>query len=400
MWAKAIIDRGLATKDEVLECLRAARADPNKPQALVQVLMARQLVTLSQLRRIKADSEGERATAASRGVPGYQVLRKLGAGAMAVVYLARQVSLDRLVAIKFIAKKHLSDPNFVERFYKEGRAAAQLNHPHIVGAYDVGQAGEQHYFIMEYIDGDTVHDRMHAKKRIPEQEALGIVRQVALALEHAHERGFVHRDIKPKNLMITSSGVVKLADLGLARAMGDQETAAAEAGKAFGTPYYISPEQIRGMAEIGPPADIYGLGATLYHMLTGRVPFEGKHPTEVMQRHLKDPLVPPDHLVPSVSNGCAEMVEMMMAKSPRDRYQSARQLIEDIDLVLRGEPPHHAHRPVDMGTLVTEPDAGGAELRRAGPPGLLGSPVNMGLVLAAAISVIINVVLALVLLSR
>ena len=159
-------------------------------------------------------------------------------------------------------------------------------------AHDVqgqGQAGEQHYFIMEYVDGDTVLDRMQAKKRLPEKEALAIIRQVALALEHAHERGFVHRDIKPKNLMVTSTGVVKLADLGLARAMGDQEAAAAETGKAFGTPYYISPEQIRGLPDIGPPADIYGLGATLYHMLTGKVPFEGKNPNEVMQRHSRMP---------------------------------------------------------------------------------------------------------------
>ena len=402
MWARAVIDRGLATREEVAECLKTARADPAKPLALVQVLMAKQLVTMSQLRRIKADTEGERAAAANRGVPGYQLMRKLGAGAMAVVYLARQVSLDRMVAIKFIAKKHLSDPIFVERFYKEGRAAAKLNHPHIVGAYDVGQAGEQHYFIMEYVDGDTVFDRMQAKKRLPEKEALAIIRQVALALEHAHERGFVHRDIKPKNLMITSTGVVKLADLGLARAMGDQEAAAAETGKAFGTPYYISPEQIRGLAEIGPPADIYGLGATLYHMLTGKVPFEGKNPNEVMQRHLKDALVPPDHLVPTISNGCAEVVEMMMAKPARDRYQSAKELIEDIDLVMKGEAPHHARKPLDVGSLAAVADEAPAtaELRHAGPPSAFANPVTLGIAIGLGASVLVNGLLLYLLLSK
>jgi serine/threonine-protein kinase len=402
MWARAVIERGLATREEVAECVKAARADPSKPLALVQVLMDRQLVTMSQLRRIKSDNEGERSAAANRGVPGYQLVRKLGAGAMAVVYLARQVSLDRMVAIKFIAKKHLSDPMFVERFYKEGRAAAKLNHPHIVGAYDVGQAGEQHYFIMEYVDGDTVFDRMQAKKRLPEHEALAIIRQVALALEHAHERGFVHRDIKPKNLMITATGVVKLADLGLARAMGDQEAAAAETGKAFGTPYYISPEQIRGLADIGPPADLYGLGATFYHMLTGKVPFEGKNPNEVMQRHLKDPLVPPDHLVPSISNGCAEIVEMMMTKSTRDRYQSAKELIEDIDLVMRGEAPHHARKPLDVGSLAAAADDAPThqELRHAGPPGPLSHPISLAVAIGFVLSVLVNGLLLYLLLSK
>ncbi len=400
LWAKAILERGFATREEVADCLREARRDLSKPRPLVQVMMARQVVTISQLRRIRADQDGERAAAASRGVPGYQLLKKLGAGAMAVVYLAKQVSLDRFVAIKFIAKKHLADPSFVERFYKEGRAAAKLNHPHIVGAYDVGQSGEQHYFVMEYVDGDTVFDRMTAKRRLPETEALQIIRQVALALDHAHERGFVHRDIKPKNLMINSSGVVKLADLGLARAMGDMEAAAAEIGKAFGTPYYISPEQIRGLPDIGPPADIYGLGATLYHMLTGKVPFEGRNPNEVMQKHLRDALVPPDHIVPTISNGCAEIVEMMMAKSSRDRYQTAKELLEDVDLVLKGDPPHYAKKPLDVGSLAEVASEVSAEPTRGADGAQSYVPsLNAGMLIGLLVSLISNGVLLFLLLS-
>src|SRR5690606_1418516 len=152
------------------------------------------------------------------------------------------------------------NPQFIERFYAEGRAAAQLNHPHIVQAYDVGKAGEYHYFVMEYVDGRTVYDDIVKHKRFGEAEAIEPGRQVAKALGHAHERGIIHRDVKPKNIMITKEGVVKLADMGLARAMSDKEAAEAEAGKAFGTPFYISPEQIRGETDVGPEADIYSLG--------------------------------------------------------------------------------------------------------------------------------------------
>src|SRR4030095_16076442 len=140
-------------------------------------------------------------------------------------------------------KKSSPNPQCIERFYAEGRAAAQLNHPNIVQAYDVGKAGEYHYFVMEYVDGRTVYDDIVKHKRFGEGEALDIAIQTAEALQHAHDRGLIHRDVKPKNIMITQEGVAKLADMGLARAMSDKEAAEAEQGKAFGTPYYISPEQ-------------------------------------------------------------------------------------------------------------------------------------------------------------
>jgi serine/threonine-protein kinase len=211
---------------------------------------------------------------------------------------------------------------------------------------------------MEYVDGDTVHDRILAARRMPEREALQITKQVAKALRHAHEKGFIHRDIKPKNIMISKSGVAKLADLGLARAVSDREAAEAEAGKAFGTPYYISPEQAKGLPDVTPAADIYGLGATFYHMLTGRVPFEGKNPAEVMRKHLNESLTPPDHLVPELSHASALIVEMMMAKDPRDRYQNASQLLEDLDAALEGRDPVHA-RPTEafVSTIETSPEA-------------------------------------------
>ncbi len=336
------IERGLATPEEVKHCQTLATSgDAPAARSLAQLLVQNDYVTERQLARLRQIVEEERS---GQQIPGFRVESKLGAGAMAKVFKARQVSLDRPVAIKVLPKKFSTNPQFIERFYNEGRAAAQLNHPNIVQAFDVGRAGDLYYFVMEYVEGRTVHDDIVAKKRFPENDAIEIVMQVAEALQHAHERGLIHRDVKPKNIMITSSGNVKLADMGLARAITDKEAAEAEAGKAFGTPYYISPEQIRGEKDIGAPADIYSLGATMYHMVTGQVPFEGKNPSSVMSKHLKAPLVAPDHVNPKLSNGVGEVIEMMMAKKVADRYQSCKDLLIDLRAVRNGEAPPLAHR--------------------------------------------------------
>ena len=338
---RLVVEQGLATSEEVERALTEARTGEDANQrSLVQVLVDSEFVTKRQIIRLRQIIEAERS---GQQIPGYKVLAKLGAGAMASVYKARQLSLDRIVAIKVLPKKFSDNPQFIERFYAEGRAAAQLNHPNIVQAYDVGRAGEYHYFVMEYVEGRTVYDDITEHKRYSEKEALEIVIQIAEALHHAHAKGLLHRDVKPKNLMITQEGVAKLADMGLARAITDKEAAEAEAGKAFGTPYYISPEQIRGEREIGPQTDIYSLGATLYHMVTGNVPFDGKNPSSVMHKHLKAELVAPDHVNPKLSAGVSEVIEMMMAKKPSRRYRNAKDLIVDLKAVIAGERPPIAH---------------------------------------------------------
>src|SRR5690606_33111270 len=179
--------------------------------------------------------------------------------------------------------------------------------------------------------GKTVFDDLTGGRAYTEKDALRIVIQIARALEHAAERGFVHRDVKPKNIMITKDGVAKLADMGLAREMSDREAAEAEAGRAYGTPYYISPEQMKGERHIGFRADIYSLGARGYHMATGKVPFESNTPAAVMHKHLEEPLIPPDHIVPSLSTGVGEVIERMMAKDPNERYTSMADLIADLE---------------------------------------------------------------------
>jgi len=348
---KLVVENGLVTPAELSDCTDLLQdTDGNATgHTLADILINHQYLTRRQLDRLQIDFDTRKST---QRIPGYRIIRKLGSGAMATVFLAQQESLDRPVAIKVLPTKFSENKEFLERFYKEGRAAAKLNDANIVQAYDVGQSGEYHYFVMEYVDGYTVYEQIVEKKKLSEQDASPIIRQVALALKHAHEVGFIHRDIKPKNIMIAKNGDVKLADLGLARSLDDQVAAEAEVGRAYGTPYYISPEQIRGKKTITPAADIYGLGATLYHMVTGKVPFSGKNPSDVMHRHLKQELVPPDHINPSLTPGFSQIIEMMMAKDVTQRYQNAADLIEDLDAVAAGGSPQFAQPALDFAKLA------------------------------------------------
>ncbi|MFW5681476.1 MAG: serine/threonine-protein kinase [Phycisphaeraceae bacterium] len=347
---RLVVDKGLASQEDVDRCVESLRGDAGeaKDKSLAQALIEAGVVTRQQIDRLRPEAETHRA---GQQIPGYQIVSKLGSGAMATVYKARQLSLDRMVAIKVLPPSQTKEPQFVERFYAEGRAAAKLNHANIVQAIDVGQSGEFHYFVMEYVEGFSVFDELMKNGRYEESRALEIGTAVARALEHAHAQGFIHRDVKPKNIMINKDGVPKLADMGLARAVSDREAAEAEAGKAYGTPYYISPEQIRGKVDVDFRADIYGLGATLYHMVTGRVPFEAPNPSAVMHKHLKEELVPPDHVNSELSSGLSEIIEVCMAKERKKRYHTTADLLADLELVAKGEPPAQARRAFDVSQL-------------------------------------------------
>jgi serine/threonine protein kinase len=205
---------------------------------------------------------------------------------------------------------------------------------------------------MEYVEGKTLYDDLSAGKIFNEKEALEIIIQVAHALAHAHAKGLIHRDVKPKNIMINTNGEVKLADLGLARATTDLEAAQTEQGKAYGTPYYIAPEQIRGKIDIDGRADIYGLGATFYHLVTGRVPFMAEDSADVMRKHLREKLIPPDHINTSLSGGVSEVIEIMMAKKREERYKNAEELLLDLEALRNGQPPIQAHRRFDVSALA------------------------------------------------
>ncbi|MCD4825607.1 MAG: serine/threonine protein kinase [Phycisphaerae bacterium] len=357
---------------------------------------------------------------AKRQIPGYQILEKLGAGAMAVVFKARQISLDRIVAIKVLPKKLSADKEYVERFYAEGQAAAKLNNPNIVAAIDVSEAHGYHYFVMEYVEGTIVDDEIKAGRVYTESEALGIIIQITRALEHAHSQGLIHRDVKPKNIMITNDGVAKLMDMGLARLATDADAIQAEAGKLYGTPYYISPEQILGKADVDFRCDIYSLGGTLYHMVTGQVPFEGEDAKAVMIKHVKQKLVPADRVNLDISFGLVKVINKMMAKRPDNRYASTRELLEElesIDFLLEVENPSssaplpdlsgHAERPATKRTKAKSATAPVASAAAAQPATAVvsqqpaqASSTNATLVVCLIVSVLLNLGLIVLLLLK
>lgn len=348
---KLIIDMGLATRTELDFCKEAQKqaSDPNQ-RSLTDLLVEHNFITVNQAKRVRSQLTERKG----QQIPGYRIMELIGKGAMAKVYKAQQISLDRIVAIKILPKKNSDNPEFVERFYKEGRAAGKLAHNNIVQAIDVGTTPDDlHYFVMEYIEGKTLYDHMATPpagdgRHFTEAEALDIMIQVTDALYHAHNKGLIHRDVKPKNIILMPNGVAKLTDLGLARAVDDKQAAEMEAGKAYGTPYYISPEQIRGDVDIDFRADLYSLGATMYHLVTGRAPFDGDSPSAVMHKHLKQPLVPPDHINTALSAGIGEIIEMAMAKSRDERYHSTEDMLEDLKAVRAGDPPIHAKQTVPI----------------------------------------------------
>src|SRR5262245_61886062 len=261
----------------------------------------------------------------------YEIERKLGSGGMGTVFLAQDSDLKRIVALKVLAKEKAENPVLVRRFKAEGQAAAYLQHKNIVGVYDSGQIDGFLYIALEYVEGQDVLEIIRKRGVIPAKRSIEIMRQVADALEHAYEKQIVHRDIKPSNLLIKNDGTVKLADLGLARSIDETlDTSITRVGTTVGTVDYMSPEQARNSKAADIRSDIYSLGCTWYHMLTGVPPFGEGSMTNKLQAHAISP--PPDPRVRNdkVPEGVVAVLQRMMAKRPQDRYQTPAELLEDL----------------------------------------------------------------------
>ncbi len=266
-----------------------------------------------------------------RTLGGFRIMRVLGAGSVGVVFLAEQVALERLVALKVLRCARAADPEYLKRFHREALVVARLIHPNAVQVHDVGRAGGYHYMALEYIDGESLAERLERQSQLFWRTALDVVSQAAASLEQAHGMGIVHRDIKPENLMIDRSGCVKVTDFGIAR-LADDPARTAD-GLILGTPLYMSPEQGQG-DPAGPAADLYSLGATLYHMLVGYPPFVGLSTLAVMHRHLTERPRPPAEREPSVPAAVSDLTLRLLEKDPAARPASARALIEEIAAIL------------------------------------------------------------------
>ena len=255
----------------------------------------------------------------------YQVQQQLGAGGMGAVYRAVDTTLNRVVAIKVLPPRALPHPAAVSRFRREAQALARLSDPHIVQVYDAGEDRGRHFLVMEYVDGGDLAQLLKTQGRVPPGQAAAYARQVALALQHAHDRGLVHRDVKPSNILLGRDGRVKLSDLGLARFLQDQiaDPGLTAEGSGMGTPDYMPPEQFRDAHTSDSRADVYGLGCTLYHLLTGRVPFPGSSLSEKRRAHQSEEPSPLEEGCPEAPAGLAQVVGRTMAKRPEDRFQTA-----------------------------------------------------------------------------
>lgn len=300
----------------------------------------------------------------------YKIEKLLGAGGMGAVYKAEHRMMERPVALKVINPRFLSSPEAVERFLKEVKAAAKLNHPHIVASFDAEQASDLHFLAMEYVDGTSL-DRLFAKpRRLPVPQVCQMVRHAALGLAHAHGKGMVHRDIKPQNMMLTRDGRVKLLDFGLARLAGivtvntggerrpaapiadDVTVAQTTAGSFLGTPDYVAPEQARDAASADARADIYSLGATFYFLLTGRPPFPGGSVLDKLKSHATQLPAPVEAVRDDVPRDVLDILSRMLAKAPDDRFQTAAEVAKALAPFAKGSEA----RPLSGGP-ASEPAA-------------------------------------------
>ncbi|WP_222434898.1 serine/threonine-protein kinase [Blastopirellula retiformator] len=339
------------------------------------------LATAAVLPEEADEEETEPQQPMPQSLAGYRLIRLLGKGAMGAVYLARQKSLDRDVAVKTIQAKWASNPVFISRFTREAYAAAQLTHHNIVQIYDLGEDEGTHFFSMELVDGQSLGAHLKETGRLDRDVAVGYILQAARGLQFAHERGIVHRDVKPDNLMLNNQGVVKVADLGLVKLPDEEETPNSEvdqellkrrsvrstiANMSMGTPAYMPPEQARDASSVDHRADIYALGCTFYALLTGRPPFDGATALEVITKHLEQPIVRPDAVAKHVPKQLADVTMRMVAKEPDDRAASLVEVIRKLEEYL-GMSPTGSFSPGQQHVEMLEAGINRFNAASAGP---------------------------------
>ena len=285
------------------------------------------------------EAQGDQA----RRIAGYEILSKLGQGGMGAVYKAKQLSLDRLVALKVLPRQLTASQDFIQRFSREARVTGQLNHPNIIKVFDVGRSNTGIcYYSMEYVEGENLRSVLDREKRLGPGTVLKVLEEMASALAHAHKHGIIHRDIKPDNILIDREGASKLADLGLAKVAEDASATAAAKGGAYasiagqvvGTPYYMSPEQAEGLT-VDTRSDLYSLGATAYHLLAGVPPFTAETPMGVITKHLTEPVPSVMAKVPGIPASVDVLLKRLMAKLPAERFQTPGDLLSEVSRIRR-----------------------------------------------------------------
>jgi serine/threonine-protein kinase len=343
---------GLLDPAQLADALNKLSRRFHEPRDLARELVRRQWLTPYQVNQLFLGRGAELL------LGQYVLLERLGEGGMGMVFKARHQKLGRIVALKVIRKEHLQKREAVVRFDREVKAVAQLGHPNIIHAYDAAHLGDTHFLIMEFVEGTDLDKLVKERGPLPVALACDYARQAALGLQHAHEQGLVHRDVKPPNLLLAANGVVKVLDLGLARlvspeAFSEQGTILTHDGAILGTPDFIAPEQARDPHAADIRADLYSLGCTLYFLLTGSVPFPGGTLTEKLLKHHLDPPEPVRRLRPAVPEAVAAVVARLMAKRPEDRYPTpADAAAALVEAIAAREPETNPFADLELDTVA------------------------------------------------
>lgn len=321
-------------------------------------------------------------------IPGFDIIDKIGEGGIATIWKARQASLDRIVAIKMLKPESVADSNEVQDFMREAMTTAKVKHPNIIQIYDAAEHEGAYYFVLEFVDGLTLADILHRDGKLSPRKTLRSARSVASALDYAWEKAnIVHRDIKPGNIMIDSDGAVKLADLGLAKMVDPAKLSAQiEEGRIEGTPNYISPEQAMCSSALDCRSDMYSLGATIYHMATGRMPFASSAPMEALELHKTGYLPNPRDIEPSLPLGLCQLIRKLMMKDPANRCDNWKEVVAEIDKCLSGrflieKSPGSLDSTVEPSKSFSGRDARlkTSKKRARGVPGWIGVPLWLAL---------------------
>lgn len=335
----------------------------------------------------------------------YELGDILGFGGMSEVHLARDVRLHRDVAVKVLRADLARDPSFYLRFRREAQNAAALNHPAIVAVYDTGEAetpaGPLPYIVMEYVDGVTLRDIVHNDGPLPPRRAIEIIADACQALNFSHQNGIIHRDVKPANIMISTTNAVKVMDFGIARAIADSGNSVTQTAAVIGTAQYLSPEQARGDS-VDARSDVYSLGCVLYEMLTGEPPFTGDSPVSVAYQHVREDPVPPSKRHAGISPDLDAVVLKALAKNPDNRYQTAAEMRADLVRVHNGEPPEapKVFTDAERTSMLTSVGPGHSPRTDPAPrqrladadPDRMGGPVGRWVVAVAVLAVLTIVV--------
>ncbi|MHC5055234.1 MAG: protein kinase domain-containing protein [Planctomycetota bacterium] len=367
VFGRLAVERELITQEQLDETLAAQKAGAEAMGVtvpLAQLFVSKGFLTKDQAQELLNAVAVE--TGEARLVAGYEVISKLGQGGMGAVYRAKQTESGRLVALKILPPS-LANEGLVARFKREAEITAKLDHANIVRCVEFGfdKRRKCHFCALELVEGEDLAKRIAREGSLAEAEAVSVTRQVADALQHAFQNGLIHRDVKPENIMVTPDGTAKLLDLGLARAASAEATRLTQTGMFVVSAYYASPEQALGEKELDTRSDIYSLGCTLYHMLTGKPPFGGTTVMQILQKHVSDKLPWPADVDPDIPQGLCRVIARMMAKSPDDRYQTPLHVLADIDLLKGGGEPEVSEEVLAKSSIAPALGAGDGELRIA-----------------------------------